>query len=135
MATNEKKFRLACTTPFAQGQLLRDLGPCGMTRDAEKVLRGTYVPPQGTYLGATNFLERVRMSEAILSAPRISAAITAEEHIHFWRSQRESTQSSPSGLHFGYMKTTSKAPRLAETIAKFVSIPYESGYSPDRWRN
>ena len=135
MKTNEAKFRLASSTPLAHGQLLEELGPCGMTRDAERVLKGTYVPPPNIHLGAKTFLANVCMSHAIIAAPPISAAIIADEHSHFWRSQRESTQSSPSGLHFGYMKTTAKIPRLAETISKFVSIPYESGYSPDRWRN
>ena len=135
MKTNEEKFRLASFTPMAHGKLIDELGPCGMTRNAERALRGTYVPPHDTHLGAKIFLANICMSPAIIAAPTISAAITAEEHSQFWRSQRESTQSSPSGLHFGYMKTTAKVPRLAETIAKFVSIPYESGYSPDRWRN
>ena len=135
MDTNEKKFRLACNTPFVQGQLLKDLGPCGMTRKAESVLLGTYEPPENCNQGAKKFITAVKMSEAIKSAPPISAAITPAQHTKFWRSQRESTQSSPSGLHFGFMKTTAKVPRLASTISKLVSIPYESGYSPDRWRN
>merc|ERR1712051_154433 len=111
--------------PPAHGQLLEELGPCGMTRDAERVLKGTYVPPPNIHLGAKTFLANVCMLHAIIAAPPISAAITADEHSHFWRSQRESTQSSPSGLQLGYMKTTAKIPRLAETISKFVSIPYE----------
>ena len=135
MQTNEEKFRLACATPFVQGKLADDLGPRGLTKKAEDVLQGTYIPPPDTHLGALNFLQSVQMSDAILNAPPISSAITAAQHTTFWRNQRESTQSSPSGLHFGFMKTTAKIPRLAETISKFVSIPYESGYSPDRWRN
>ena len=135
METNEAKFRLACVTPFAQGQLLEDLGPCGMTKKAEDVLRGRYISPSDIHQGAQKFIECVKMSEEIKNATPISAAITPEEHTIFWRSQREATSSSPSGLYFGFMKTTAKVPRLANTISKFVSIPYESGYSPNRWRN
>ena len=135
MQTNEEKFRLACATPFVQGQLADDLGPRGLTKQSEDVLRGVYSPPSDTHIGALNFIAAVQMSEEIKAASPISAAITAEQHTKFWRSQRESTQSSPSGLHFGFMKITAKIPRLAETISKLVSIPYESGYSPERWRN
>ena len=49
--------------------------------------------------------------------------------------KRESTQSSPLGLHFGFMKATAKDDKLCATISRLVSIPYESGYSRDRWRN
>lgn len=132
MRTNEDKFRLACATPFAQGQLLKDLGPCGMTKKSEDVLRGSYEPPAGTHQGAKRFLECVQMPDEIMNAEPISAAITPAQHTHFWRSQRESTQSSPYGLHFGFMKTTANIPHLASTISKFISIPYESGYSPER---
>ena len=75
------------------------------------------------------------MHPSILESPPVSAAISPEEHREFWKTQRESTQSSPSGLHFGFMKTTAKDDKLCATISRLVSIPYESGYSPDRWRN
>ena len=38
MKTNEEKFRLASSTPFAQGRLLQELGPCDVTQQAENVL-------------------------------------------------------------------------------------------------
>lgn len=33
------------------------------------------------------------------------------------------------------MKATAKDDKLCATISRLVSIPYESGYSRDRWRN
>ena len=71
------------------------------------------------------------MPESILSSPTGSAVITSEDHQDFWQIQRESTQSSPSALHFGIMKATAKDDKRCATIFCLVSIPYESGYSPD----
>ena len=61
--------------------------------------------------------------------------ISPKEHREFWKTQRESTQYSPSGLYFGFMTATAKDDKLCATISRLVSIPYESGYSPDRLRN
>ena len=65
MQTNEEKFRLACATPFVQGQLTDDLGPRGLTKQSEDVLRGVYSPPSDTHIGAVNFIAAVQMSEEI----------------------------------------------------------------------
>ena len=131
MQYNESKFRSASDTPFAIEPLCSVVGSCAMTKDSERILQGTYTCSPSIHPGARDYIKATKMPSSILESSPVSAAISPEEHREFWKTQRESTQSSPSGLHFGFMKATAKDDKLCATMARLVSIPYESGYSPD----
>ena len=135
MQANEEKFRSASDTPFAIEPLKSIVGPCAMTREAELMLQGQYSCPENIHKGAKDFIAATAMPSRIISSKPVSSVITPDQHRTFWKSQRESTQSSPSGMHFGFMKATCKDDKLNTTMARLVSIPYETGYSPLRWRS
>lgn len=120
MATNKTKFIQANDTPFNQQPLKDIVGPRGLTQESDDILRGNFVPPPGIHQGAMDFITAVKMDAELMQAGPISTDITAEQHSQYWSKAREATQSSISGMHFGYYKATSKCKTLAHTIAGFV---------------
>ena len=59
--------------------------------------------------------------------------LTCEEFIHTFKHTKESTASSPSGIHIGHYKISTTIPKLAQCIKKMISIPFEYTFSPNRW--
>ena len=134
MATNKAKFSQANETPFNQQPLLDIVGRNGLTTGADEILKGTAVLPPGIHQGAIDFITAVKMHPDIMKAGPIPVDITVDQHCEYWKNAREATQSSLSGMHFGFYKATAKCKMLAQTIAGFVRIPFCTGYSPKRFR-
>ena len=74
------------------------------------------------------------MHPDVLQSGPIPVDITAEQHCEYRKRTREATQSSISGMHFGFYKASSKCKELAHTVAGFLRIPFCTGYSPGRFR-
>ena len=134
MRTNYDKFSAAKETPLAQEPLLSMIGATAATPTADALLYSQPVDLSMCERYSRNFLKAAHIPESMRSSPPVSAKITTDQHIQFWKSQNEKTQSSKSGMHFGFFKSTVKDFSLAETIATLVSLPFETGYSPERWR-
>ena len=134
METNYKKFSAAHSTPLAQEPYLSDIGATACTTIADSILYTEAYASRVQDPFIKKFLEHSQIPSNIRQFPPVSAKITTDQHIAFWAKQNEKTQSSLSGMHFGFYKTTAKNPKLAEFIASMVSLPFETGYSPHRWR-
>jgi len=72
------------------------------------------------------------MYQSIKQNGAIRTQITIDEHQSYWRRAREKTQSSMSGLYFGFYKTTAKIRELANLSTQMINIPFRTGYSS--WR-
>ena len=135
MKANEDKFRGAIGTPLTVEPLASELGLCGCTANSERILTGdfSHIHPS-TSDAVLKFFTKVQLSEEVLKSPAISNEIRPIDFISTWKKQKEQTQSSLSGLHFGFFKTIIHTPILAETMAHMSSIPFQSGYAPERWK-
>ena len=51
-----------------------------------------------------------------------------------WRKKRESTATSPFGLHVGHFKVGLDEEDIAEVHREMMIIPFQIGYAPKRWR-
>jgi hypothetical protein len=60
--------------------------------------------------------------------------LTCEEFIYTFKHTKESTASSPSGIHIGHYKIATTIPTLAKCITKMISLPFEYTVSPTRWK-
>ena len=120
MAANKIKFTQANETPFNQRPLLNMVGSKALTRESDKILKGTAIIPPGIHQGDADFIQAVKMHPDIMNAGPISADISAEQHYDYWNNARKATQSSLSGMHFGSYKATAKCKSLAQTVADFV---------------
>ena len=133
MHTNKTKFQQANETPLVCHPLDKILGPNSMTIEAEGILNGSVKLTCPIHPGAEDFLMCVPMDDRIKSKGAIPCQITEQEHVRFWKKARESTQSSISGLHFGFYKTTAKIAHLARLATQFINIPFRTGYAS--WRH
>ena len=134
MKTNYNKFSAASDTPMAQQPYLDDIGATAGTSIADDILVNDEYASTVHDPFIKLFLQHSTIPQHVRNIPPVSARITTDQHVRFWQKQNEKTQSSLSGMHFGFYKTTAKDNKLAELIASMVSIPFETGYSPHRWR-
>lgn len=135
MQVNKEKFQEANATSFMQDPLRSDVGPRGTTVAAEQILLGTYAVPDSIDENTVNFLQALQMPDAVRLSEHVETDISLDEHIKFWRKARESTQSSMSGMHFGFYRATAQSPQIVLTVINFVRIPIQGGYSTDRFSN
>ena len=134
METNYKKFSAAGVTPLAQAPYLHDIGATAYTDIADSILLNHNYSDSIRDPFIKMFFQHCCIPASVRHHSPVSAKITTKQHIQFWAKQNERTQSAFSGMHFGFFKTTAKNEQLANMIASLVSIPFETGYSPDRWR-
>ena len=132
METNYDKFSAAKVTPLSQPPFLDEIGATASTPIADSILENNNYSSTIFDEYIQKFVEQCQVPEKIRSNSSVSPVITTEQHISFWNHQKEKTQSSFSGLHFGFFKTTTKVQSLASILASLVNIPFCTGYSPDR---
>ena len=133
MQANEEKFRGSQGTPLTVEPLKSVLGWTSTTKQAEQILLGDFSCIHTSVSPAVKkFFKKVKLSPEVLSHPAISAEIRPCDFLSTWRKQNEKTQSSWSGLHFGFFKAILKDPKLVSTMSHMSSIPFEAGYAPDR---
>ena len=130
IAANDAKYRQTNDTP-AMSILLPDLGFLGNTPSSQEILQGSYVPrvPIDPYM--RSFISELKRPPFI---PSISTTYTANDYIVGWRKMKERTSSGLSGMHFGHHKACSQSLPLAEFESAMCSIPYQTGYSPLRYK-
>ena len=136
MEANESKFRGAIGTPLTVEPMKSALGPYSTTKKAEQILVGdfSWIHPSTSKV-VKQFLSKAVLSPEVRSSPAIAAEIRPIDFIRTWKKQNERTQSSLSGLHFGFFKSILAQPQLTSTLAHMSSIPFETGYAPERWRS
>ena len=134
MKTNKNKFQRAENTPFASMPLKGIVGPRSMTRDAEKMLLGTYEIDPDVEQGTAEYIQAVKMDWKIMKKGAIETEITEEDHRVYWKKAREATQSSMSGIHFGVYKSITKDDELLRFSTKLTNLPFRVGYSSERHR-
>lgn len=102
---NRKHFSQALGTPFTVPPLSIDLGFTGAGVAVPSVLRGQYTlgPEADNNRALTLLIEHLRQT-AEMATHKGQPTITEEEFIGKLSVWRESTSTSPSGLHLGHYK-------------------------------
>ena len=134
MKEYEQKYRLVYSTPFLQYPLRDEMGDQGLTESAEEVLLGTYKAPIETTAATKIFLQHAKMSETIIDNGANDDAITVKQCNEFWSTMKEKIQSSKSNKHVGTYKAATKNKTNSIIQARLMSIPYQTGYSLERWK-
>jgi hypothetical protein len=150
---NRKHFGQAQGTPFTVPPLSEELGFTSMTPNGTLILNGQY---DAAHLdNAVQLLIRHLHSKERSSSETARSSINYEDFIGKLKTWRESTSTSPSGLHLGHYKALlarhefsdlpDRDPRRAELdhqrndilMLHFQMINYglERGYSYQRWQN
>ena len=85
---NETRFSQSETTPPMQEPMVSELGYLADTPEAEQVLQGCYLPPEGTDKYMKDLLEELRMPQSIRDGIKehgyISTEISQAENRQGW---------------------------------------------------
>ena len=63
----------------------------------------------------------------------VNKVLTMEEYKSFWKKKRESTATSPFGLHIGHYKAACEKEDILEVHWRLLTIPFLYNYFPERW--
>ena len=130
---NEKHLHQAAQTPFAHGKLRRRLRWDGTGVIAENMLTGEILNERKFSSAMQLYLESIKVQDfKLLNIVR--PTLTLEEYSDFWKKKRESTVTSPFGLHIGHYKAALHKPAILEVHRVLLLIPFKTSMVPVRWR-
>jgi hypothetical protein len=129
---NRQQYHQAHHTPFGSGPLADQVGRRGDTDIAIALLNGNLPPHTNTLMPKT---KRVLHTLA-QKCPNItdSPVITTQAFKNTYKVAKETTSSSPSGRHIGHYKAAIKDDSLSYLHATMMSIPFQVGLVPERWK-
>ncbi len=128
-----KRFQSALKAQCHRGKFFKDIGHLADGPAVQQILEGTY-----EYLYDLDPATRLLFKEApatykALSPTKVATYVTPEDFKPFWRTAKEWTGSSYSGLHFGHYIAASHCPNLLLLHAAKLSICARNGVSLARW--
>jgi hypothetical protein len=130
---NSARFSQTEGTPAMLSPLLDDLGYLADTDQAEDILHGTYVVPDGTDQYAAKLIAELRMPDSIKHGNATSQYVSTQEHVSGWKKQKEGISADPDGLTFSHYKAAAQDDYLAQFDATLRSLPYQHGFVPAAW--
>jgi hypothetical protein len=128
-----KRFYLAEQAPICQGRLRGQFGYMANTAAAEEVLAGVYEPEEDEHQGTLDLLEEIGRIRAVVPKDSVNCLVRHPLWQEKWKSKREETSSSESGLHFGHYIAGANSELISYCHALLAWIALQKGYSPSRW--
>jgi hypothetical protein len=129
-----QRFRLTENwSPFRTGPLAEEIGFVAEKGAAEAILNGTFEPSYPLDNHTKAVLQHLRIPDAIRKQGPINISLTAANFQKHWQRAKESTSSSPSGIHFSHYKVASHHIVLSEIHALKTHIGVNHGISLSRW--
>ena len=115
-----------------ESQLKGDFGHKAETAAADDVFTGRYIPPEGTDAATVQYLKECK---EVWNEHRrtVDILFTRGDFTSWWKTAREKTESSPSGVHFGHYKAQSHNDHLADIQVQKLNIAYRRGLPLERW--
>jgi len=114
--------------------LYQEVGPIGFGPACTDILNGSYNPPANIDEYARKLLPHLQRPANVDPQKFISTEISVESHTTGWAKVREATSSGISSIHFGHFIAGSTNPVIAAVEATMMALPYQTGFSPARWR-
>ena len=128
--TNREKFhQCENSCPFLQDPLLQDFGFHGEKEGYNRFLNNEYIVPPSVDETTAEFINLCQGHPRNNSIMQRSAMDFSES----WKKMNERTSSRQ--LHFGHFKACSKKTALNGVNYVLAEVPFQSGYSPERWNN
>ena len=121
------------TAPCHQGTFFDDIRHLADGPVSQLILDGTYVYPPDIDPATRLLFEEASHTYKALSPTEVATYVTLEDFQCFWRTARERTGSSYSGLHFGHYIAVSFCPDLSLLHAAKLSICARNGVPLTRW--
>jgi hypothetical protein len=125
----QDRFNQAKHTPFCSS-LLDEIGPLGISGNAQDILEGSYKLPETCDPWAAKLIPHLTYAFPPIKFPMDHSE---EDHTTGWNKVRERTSSGISGLTIPQMKAHLLDEYNVQVDTIFARLPYTWGFSPDRW--
>lgn len=134
---NKRIMQSSGNTPPASAAMQEFIGNCGDGPGVELILAGENLPLE---IEQQEFLHLLLQEMKTLETddhpfPLISDEITFDEFKDVFLATRESTVSSPSGLHIGHYQVAAYFPEIGKVLATMMTLPFQYAFAPERWCN
>ena len=126
-------FSQAKDTPFAFGLIANKIGPFKFNEYSKQILQGTF-----DIESLTNSVEVIDIVKAMryinpANPPEFDCTLTGPDLREQFKKVKESTASSPTGLHYGHWKMLRKDEDTFEPFAMLISFAFQWGIPPRAW--
>ena len=128
---NKIHLHQAKDTPFASSKLGKLLKFDGSGPLTEELLTGK-ADDMGLELVSKQYLEGLTV-KTIKTLEKVDVEISIEDYKRFWTKKRESTATSPFGLHIGHYKIACGDDEILEIHRRLLILPFMYCFVPDRW--
>ena len=130
---NLDHLRQASQTPFAKGWFRNRLKWDGTGKLADEMLTGDILNKYRFDEAMQLYLESIQMDD-MSRMNIVQPTLTLEEYGLFWKKKRETTVTSPHGLHVGHYKAALYKLSILNVHRILLLIPFKIGLVPTRWR-
>ena len=129
---NAKHLQQAQNTPFAKGDLWEAIGWSAEGSVIEEILHTGRIEEAELEEVSEIYVRGLQVKDmSILES--VKKEISIEEYKSFWKKKRESTVTSPFGLHIGHYKAACDNEDILEVHRLLLCLPFIYGFVPDRW--
>ena len=132
---NWTQLRQAANTPFADGEWGDSIRWDGTGDMATRMVEGKPLPEiQHENDTVQRYIEGMSVSnQNILNS--VNTNITLKQYKDFWRAKRETTATSPFGLHIGHYRSVLDADQsnILEVHYRLMILPFKHAMIPERW--
>ena len=133
LSRNETHLRQARNTPFAETNLGKKMKWDGTGKIVDTILDGDWTNDEGYHEWIELYIKGLA-TDNLETLNSIDTEITEEEYKKFWKRKRETTATSPFGLHIGHYKAGITVDIICEIQRHLMLIPFQIGFTPNRWK-
>ena len=134
-AQNISHFSQAMDTPGVSGTLGTIIPPFTRNESTTSILQGSYdLTNINTMPEIRQFLQAMAIPPELQDRDPVDIAISTIDFQKGFKKLPDKTSSSPSGRHMTHYKVLAKDKGLSHIYAQTITLPFQHGFSPTRWR-
>ena len=127
-------YMQASETPLADAYWYDKLNPCSITDDdVQDILNGAVTNDPTLHPSSKCFFQEIS-DNVIPDMPPSLSDITSTKFRSFYSTTKESTSSSPSGLHVGHWKAAATCESISFILTSIINIAVTNSYTLRRWK-
>ena len=126
-------FSQADQTPFVAGPIAEFIGPYEFNEYSEQILQGTFDVDAITNNIEVRDIVKAMRYEDPTSPAEFNCNLTMEQLKTGFRNAKESTASSPTGLHYGIWKSLLHDDDLFKPFGSMIQFAFQWGVPPKQW--
>ena len=129
----KEHFSQASDTPFASGPISTKIGPFEFNESSEQILQGTFdIDSLTDCVYMRDIIKSMRHDDPC-NPPELNCDLTVDDLKQGFKNIKESTSSSPSGLHHGHWKTFLQDDTIFDIYAAMIIFSFKWGVPPEPW--